>query len=134
VNKIDPYGLATVVVGASGSFQSGGLGGSASIGIGQEYGTENHGRVCVQMQTCGRIGPGFSGGVTAFAEVGEGSFCEGNSVSGGAFMEGGAGAFEGFEGSYGSDGISASGTIRGGIGGGAAGGTQACIKRTFCFP
>lgn len=135
INSIDPIGLATVSIGIGGSFQYGGAGASGSISIGQERGdTENSGRICVQIQTCGRVGPGVSGGVSGNVSVSEGSFCEGNSASGGVFAEGGAGVFEGGDISYGTDGIGASGGFRGGIGGGGAVGSQACVIRTFCFP
>lgn len=113
---------------------NGGAGASASIGIGQEYFTENHGRVCIEVQTCGRIGPGAAIGAAVFGGVGEGSFCEGNNASGGVFAEGGLGAFEGVEASHGTDGSGAAASIKSGIGGGGAIGSQACVRRTFCFP
>lgn len=131
---IDPFGLLTGLVGGQVSFQYGGAGASASIGIGQEYFTENHGRVCIEVQTCGRIGPDAAIGAAIFGGVGEGSFCEGNNPSGGVFAEGGLGAFEGVEASHGTDGSGAAASIKSGIGGGGAIGSQACVRRTFCFP
>ena len=101
--------------------------------MGQEYLTNNHGRICLEIETCGRLGPGASAGAAIYGSTG-GSFCEGNNVSGGAFFEGGAGFFEGAEATSGTDGSSASASFKAGAGGGGSAGVQTCLKRTFCFP
>ena len=134
VRFMDPEGLATVVFGGSWSFQFGGTGASGSIGIGQEFGTENQGRICMEVETCGRIGPGASAGVTFYGEVGEGSFCPGNQVSGGVFAEEGPGFFEGIELKHGTTGNSAGASARMGAGAGGSIGSEVCLKRVFCFP
>jgi RHS repeat-associated protein len=129
VNSLDPQGLATYSLGVGGSFQQTAAGGSTSASIG----VDTDWQVCVQFTTCGRIGPGQSAGITASASAGNGTFCEGNSVSGGAFVEGGSGVFGGGSVDVGTGGVSGTGAINIGVGGGAAAGTQTCITRTHCF-
>lgn len=132
---VDPSGLYTVSFGGGLSFQHGGAGFSFSAYVGQERGkSDNAGRICTQVTSCGRVGPGESAGATGSAEIGEGSFCEGNSASGGIFAEKGFGVFEGFEANSGTQGKSASTSFRGGTGYGKSGGSQACVTRTICFP
>ena len=135
VGFVDPSGLYTVSFGGGLSFQHGGAGFSFSAYVGQERGkSDNAGRICTQVTSCGRVGPGESAGATGSAEIGEGSFCEGNSASGGIFAEKGFGVFEGFEANSGTQGKSASTSFRGGTGYGKSGGSQACVTRTICFP
>jgi len=129
LNNIDPFGLTTYSFGFGGSFQAGGAGGSAS----GSFGFDTSGQICVQFTTCGRIGPGASAGAGLSGSVGEGNFCEGNSTSAGIFVEGGGGIFSGASGDAGTSGSSGTVNIKGGIGGGASGGAQACITRTKCF-
>ncbi len=100
---------------------------SGSVGV------DTSGQVCIQFTTCGRVGPGESAGATVNATVGEGNFCEGNSVSGGGFAEGGAGLFGGGSVDAGTSGVSATGGVSIGVGVGVAAGAQACITRTKCF-
>jgi RHS repeat-associated protein len=134
VNWIDPAGLLVGTVGAGGSFQFGGVGASGSVTAGRD----SNGRYCLQVTTCARIGPGVSAGVGVAVTGGTGTFpCEGNSLTAGAFAEGGFGIFESGSVDVGADGASgsASPTIRGrgGLGGGAAGGVQTCMTRTMCL-
>ena len=87
----------------------------------------------MQFTTCGPIGPGESAGVTANFTIGQGNFCEGNSASGGLFIEGGDGLFGAGSVDYGTTGASASGGVDIRVGGGASFGSQACTTRTWCF-
>ena len=76
----------------------------------------------------------YSIGIGAsFQKTAAGTFCEGNSVSGGLFAEGGAGSFGGGSVGYGESGAAVSGGINIGVGGGAAAGSQVCLTRTMCF-
>jgi RHS repeat-associated protein len=129
IKWVDPYGLLTFSGGFGGSFQYGGVGASASGTLG----FDTSGQICVQVTTCGRLGPGISAGATFNASIGEGNFCEGNSLSGGLFAEGGAGPFGGGSIDAGAGGASGSFNFKGGYGGGASGGAEACITRTKCF-
>jgi len=128
VNAIDPDGRRFFSLGFGGSFQFGGAGASASGSIG----FDSSGQICVQFTTCGRVGPGTSAGASFNASAGQDNFCEGNSLSGGVFAEGGAGAFGGGSADIGTGGASGTIGFKGGIGGGASGGAQACITRTKC--
>ena len=131
VNWVDSAGLRTYTGGVAGSVQAFGVGASASV----TGGVDSNGRWCAQIQTCARVGPGASASVGGVAGSGAGNFCEGNSFSAGAFAEGGAGIITGGSVDVGSGGASASVSprVRGGVGGGAAVGTQACVTRTFCI-
>lgn len=127
----DPYGLLVVNVGVDGSFMAGATGASGSA----TFGRDSNGRYCFQFTACGRAGAGESAGASFTANTGPGFFEEGDSVSGGAFCEGGAGAFGGGSINVNKDGVSASGNFNMKYGGGwgAAAGSHACLTKTICI-
>jgi len=132
VNWIDPAGLAVGTVGVGGSFQIGGIGASGSVSGGRD----SDGRYCMVFQTCARAGPGVSGSFGFEGSFGTGTFpCEGNTLSNGAFAEGGAGILSNIS-------VDGGGATTGGspniggrvrVGGGASAGVQSCINRTMCL-
>jgi RHS repeat-associated protein len=124
----DPLGLTKFSIGANASFQNTAAGASMS----GSAGIDSTGNVCFEFQVCGRVGPGISVGATFEGTIAQGTFCEGNSMSGGFFGEGGIGPFGGTGLAVGADGLSSTFSAKGGIGGGAAGGSQVCITRTAC--
>lgn len=128
LNSIDPLGLKTYSAGLGGSIQQTAAGGSASA----TAGIDSDGKVCFQFTTCGRIGPGESLGGGIDLSIGEGTFCEGNSTSGGIFAEGGTGYFGSGSVDYGTEGSSSTTGVKLGGGYGGAAGTQACVTRTWC--
>jgi len=130
VNFVDPSGLVVVTGGFSGSFQSGGAGGSFFMGLSYDSAS---GKVCLVTTTCGRVGPGAFAGTGFGGTISDGSLCDGNTISAGAFIEGGGGTFAGGSVDAGSGGSSVSGSFKGGVGGGFATGSQACITSTKCL-
>ena len=128
LNFIDPRGLAVFSFGVGGSFQLTAVGASMSVSAG----IDTVGKVCFQFTTCARLGLGESAGTAMEVAIGEGEFCEGNSVSGGVFGEGGLGPFGGFSLNGGADGVLGTTSFKSGIGAGGAGGSQVCMTRTFC--
>jgi RHS repeat-associated protein len=126
---VDPLGLVTFSFGGSGSFQAGAAGASIDGSVGMD----TAGNICFQATVCGRIGPGESAGVGLEVEVGSGEFCEGDQLTGGIFAEAGLGPFGGAEVNAGANDIQGSVELRGGLGGGAAGGSQICTTRTYCL-
>jgi hypothetical protein len=128
LNFVDPKGLETFSIGFGGSFQQTAVGASMSGSVG----IDTVGKVCFQFTTSGRFGPGGSVGAAVELAIGEGEFCEGNSVSGGIFGEGGLGPFGGLSVNASADGILGSASVKSGIGVGGAGGSQVCLTRTFC--
>jgi RHS repeat-associated protein len=131
INYIDVTGLATVSGGVGGSFQYGGVGASGSISVG----IDSDFNVCLQIQTCARLGPGVSAGAGFNLSAGQGNFCEGNSLTGGVFAEGGDGIFGSGSIDAGKGGVAGplGLNLKGGIGGGAAVGAQSCVTRTICM-
>ncbi len=126
VNYFDPLGLWRIGVGVRGSFFFGGAGATA----GASLGVDGSGQVCMQVQSCGRLGGGASITASGTASVGTGNYCEGNSLGGGVFGTIGLGPV-----ASGSTNTTSSGTMATaalGAGGGGSGGVQACITRTFC--
>jgi hypothetical protein len=119
----------TILGGSDPEFLIVDLGSSASATIG----VDSNFRVCTQVTLCARGGPGASAGAAGVVTLGAGTFCEGNSVSGGAFVEGGAGGFGGASANYGSEGGSADISIKPGLGGGGAAGAQLCTTKTHCL-
>lgn len=129
----DPFGLEAsgkkIAIGFRASFFFGGAGGT----WGGNVGVDTNLRVCVQGQSCGRIGGGASIGVNGTGSAGTGGFCNGTSLGGGVFGSAGFGKISGVSTNtdFSSGNTTVTGTI--GIGGGASGGVQTCITTTRCL-
>lgn len=87
----------------------------------------------MQFTTCGQVGFGLSGGLSASASVSDGNFCEGDSSSEGYFGEGsflyGGGVSE----LHDANGNVSGSAAKGIVGAGAAAGKQFCSTRTVCL-
>jgi RHS repeat-associated protein len=127
VSFIDPLGLATLSVGVRGSFFYGGAGGT----VGGSFGFSTCGQVCVQIQTCGRLGAGASIGAGATVSTGSGNFRPGTSLGGGGFGNVGIGPFGGFSTNTTTAGTTGTLTVGGGVG--VAVGVQTCVTKTVCL-
>jgi len=123
----DQLGLLKLSLGWTGTIFSGGVGGN----VGTFVGVDTKGQFCAQVRTCALGGAGLDGGTGVSTRVGSGEFCEGESVEGGFFGEGGFGPFGAVAVTTGGDGFNITGTLGGGSG--AAGGGQVCIIKTVCF-
>jgi RHS repeat-associated protein len=134
LRKVDPLGLAGIVVGVSGNGFVGtmGLGGGSALVF-----DPANGNICYQAQICTRAGLGLAFTVTANLGLNTGPICPGTTSSAGLFGTGGAG-LAGLgsvrASTTGSGGSVTSGALGGlGAGWGMAGGGEACYTTLVCL-
>ena len=134
LGRVDPWGLASLTIGAGGSGQFAMIGGGSSTSVG----IDTTGNLCIVFETCANFGFGVSGGLGIVGSVSSENLCSGHSMSTGGFIEGGAGVFSSGSASTNTDdfGRGASGIAAGrgllGIGGGRAAGVTSCTQETKC--
>jgi hypothetical protein len=150
LNEYDKYGLESVIGGGwTGLDTDWGAGpGALSFGLGVNYqygpfgtasnvtvGFDSDGKLCSQLTICGSYqGFGLFWGTGIFASGKKGVFCEGESNSGGPYIEGGSvipgASFSFLNDKDGNDSVA---TGAAGVGVGAAVGYQHCKTITKCL-
>jgi len=127
VNIIDPLGLEYASFGYNIGVQAANTGGTASESI--AFGTDESGefKVCWQTTTCARVGAGLATSAGAKITVNTGSLKEGNSLSGGGFVQG---SLASCSLKTNGDDVSLAVTLGGA---GASAGGESCITHTKCL-
>ena len=120
--RVDPLGLISVSLGGEAGFHIPGTGGLGAASCGMD----SDGKICCQVQMCGRLGMGVGAGGGPRVSVGP-NFEEGQDLQASVYGEGGLGGMAGA--SIGDGGIS----INIGPGAEVCGGIQTCPVRTKCF-
>jgi len=123
---VDPHGLDAFTIAGTAQFFEGNAGGLVK----GAFGFDTAGSVCFEFTTCARAGAGLSSGLSCGLEHNTSDFVEGDSASAGVFGNTGAGVIKSLSFSTSGDNVKTSATL--GLGGGVAGGSQACVTRTFC--